>query len=206
MKATRFVFYAALITGVNLVMVYSVQQLSSGQEMRAREKQMTEQMMKYGMPGENHEFLKRYVGSWEVDITMWQKPGGPPSKSKGTMKNDLILGGRYLKSEFEGMMSGMTFMGLEIIGYDLFTNKYTTFWIDSWSTSFVWTSGTLDASGKVLSETGMFPDPLTDGRETQKVRNVTTFIGDGQYRFEMFMSLPDGREMKGLELLCTRIR
>ena len=51
MKATRFVFYAALITGVNLVMVYSVQQLSSGQEMRAREKQMTEQMMKYGMPG-----------------------------------------------------------------------------------------------------------------------------------------------------------
>jgi len=122
------------------------------------------------------------------------------------MKNQLIFDGRYLKSEFEGLMGGMPGKGLEVIGYDLFKNRYTTFWIDSWSTGFVFTSGTLDAPGKVLTETGMFPDPMTDGKTVQKVKNVTTFMEDGKYKFEMYMVMPDGKESKGMELICTRTK
>ena len=54
----------------------------------------------------------------------------------GTMKNELIFDGRYVKCTFDAMMGGMNDMGLEIIGYDLFKNKYVTFWIDNWSTGF----------------------------------------------------------------------
>jgi len=206
MRMKHLVLLVALLTALALAAAFAFPRASAGRQTSDQDKKMMEQMMKYGTPGKNHELLKNYVGDWDVEIKMWPNPAAEPMISKGTYKNQLIFDGRYLKGQFEGLMGGMKSMGLEVIGFDLFKNKYTTFWIDSWSTSFVWTSGTLDASGKVLSETGMFPDPLTDGRETQKVRNVTTFIGDGQYRFEMFMSLPDGREMKGLELLCTRIR
>jgi hypothetical protein len=45
---------------------------------------------------------------------------------------------------------------------------------------------------------------MTDGKTMQKVKNVTTFLADGKYRFEMFMVDPDGKETKGMELLCTR--
>ena len=178
--------------------------LAAGQDMSAQDQKMMEQMMKYGTPGKNHELFKLYAGMWDVDISMWQNPGAPPMMSKGTMKNEMIFDGRYLKCDFQGEMSGMKVGGLEVIGYDLFKNMYTTFWIDSWSTSFVVTTGMLDGTGKVLTETGMFPDMMTDGKTMQKVKNVTTFLADGKYKFEMFMVGPDGREMKSMELLCTR--
>jgi len=169
-----------------------------------QEKKMMEQMTKYGTPGKHHELLKNYVGEWDVNVKTWEQAGAAPMASTGTIQSQLIFDGRYLVSHFEGTMGGMASKGLEVIGYDLLKHRYTTFWIDSWSTTFLVTSGTLDASGKVLTETASFPDVMTDGKTMQKVRNVTTFLADGRYTFEMFMVMPDGKEWKGLELDCAR--
>jgi hypothetical protein len=204
MKARRSVFYAVLITVFNLVLIQAIAMMWPQQEMSAQDKKMMEQMMKYGTPGQGHELLKRYVGEWDVDIAMWQDPAGRPETSTGTIKSTLIFDGRYLKSDFEGTMGGMKAQGLEVIGYDLFKNMYTTFWIDSWSTAFMTTSGTLDKSGNILTETGTYPDAMTDGKTMQKVKNVTTFMGDGKYKFEMFMVMPDGQEAKSMEMVCKR--
>ena len=204
MKISRFLLLAAVITGVNILLIQALPSVVGGQEMSAQDKKMMEQMMKYGTPDKNHELLKKYVGDWDVDISTWQDPTAKPQMSKGSMKNALILDGRYLKSSFEGTMGGMKFQGLEVIGYDLFKKMYTTFWVDSMSTSFMVTTGTLNMAGTVLTETGMSPDPMTDGKTMQKFKNVTTFISDGKYKFEMFMVMPDGKETKGMELVCTR--
>lgn len=204
MKISRFLLLAALITVVNIVLIQALPLVVGDQEMSAQDKKTMEQMMKYGAPDKNHELLKKYVGDWDVEISTWQDPTAKPQTSKGTMKNTLILDGRYLKSNFEGMMGGMKFQGLEVIGYDLFKKMYTTFWIDSMSTSFMVTAGTLNMAGNVLTETGTSPDPMTDGETVQKFKNVTTFISDGKYKFEMFMVMPDGKETKGMELVCTR--
>ncbi|MGZ5468471.1 MAG: DUF1579 domain-containing protein [Candidatus Aminicenantales bacterium] len=204
MKLRRFILLAALITSVNILLIRALPSLIAHQEMSAQEKQMMEQMMKYGAPGQGHEFLKKFVGDWDVAISAWPAPGAPAQMSKGTMKNQLIFDGRYVKCDFEGMMGGMTFKGLEVIGYDLFKKMYTTFWVDSMSTAFLTTSGTLDMAGNVLTETGTSPDPMTDGKTMQKYKNVTTFMAEGKYKFEMYMITPDGKESKGLELVCTR--
>lgn len=197
----RILLLAAFIA-VFIMPTLAVPRTPSAQEMSAQDKQMMEMMMKYGTPGKNHEFLKKYVGDWDIEATSWSKPDAPPMISKGSMKNQLIFDGRYVKCQFEGTMTGMKFAGLEIIGYDLYQNKYVTFWIDSMSTCFLLTSGTLDRTGMVLTENGTTPDPMT-GR-MQKVKNVTTFMRDGKYRFEMFMVMPDGKEFKSMELLATR--
>ena len=128
------------------------------QEMTPDQKKMMEQMEKYGTPGKEHELLKRYVGEWDVDISSWQDPMAKPEKSKGTMKNTLLFEGRYLKCNFEGMMGAMKFQGLEVIGYDLFKKVYTTFWVDSWSTAFMVTTGTLDTAGKVAEAAQHYPN------------------------------------------------
>ena len=206
MKLSRFLLLAAVITGVNILLIQALPSIVGDQEMSAQDKKMMEQTMKYGTPGKSHQLLKRYVGDWDVDITTWPASGAQPLKSKGTMKNQIIFDGRYLKSDFEGMMGGMASKGLEIIGFDLFKNVYSTFWIDSWSTAFLTTTGALDVTGNILTETGMSPDPMTDGKTMRKFRNVTTFLGDGKYKFEMFMVMPDGKETKGMELICTRKR
>ena len=204
MKFSRFLLLAVLITGVNIIVIQALPSIVADQEMSAQDKKMMDQMMKYGTPGKSHEFLKKYVGDWDVDISTWPMPGAPAQTSKGTMKNQLIFDGRYVKCDFEGAMSGMSFSGFEVIGYDLFKKMYTTFWIDSMSSAFLTTSGTLDMTGNVLTETGTSPDPMTDGKTAQKFRNVTTFMGDGKYKFEMFMVMPDGKATKGMELVCTR--
>ncbi len=141
MKLSRFLLLAAVITGVNILLIQALPSIVGDQEMSAQDKKMMEQMMKYGTPGKGHEFLKKYVGNWNVDISTWPKPGDPAQTSKGTMKNQLIFDGRYVQCDFEGMMGGMSFRGLEVIGYDLFKKMYTTFWIDSMSTGFLTTSG-----------------------------------------------------------------
>ena len=204
MKVSRFLLLAGLITSVNILVIRALPSIVGDQEMSPQDKKMMEQTMKYGTPGKSHELLKKYVGDWDVEMTMWSMSGGQPQKSRGTMKGQLIFDGRYLKSEFEGMMGGMASKGIEIIGYDLFKNKYTSFWIDSMGTGFMITSGTLNAAGNILTETGASPDPMTDGKTMQKFKNVTTFLGDGKYKFEMFMVMPDGKEMKGMELVFTR--
>jgi len=202
MRTTRFLFLAAFIA-VFLGSILTVPGTSSGQQMSDQDKKMMEMMMKYGTPGKNHEILKKYVGDWDVVTKSWPQPGAEPVVGQGTMKNELIFEGRYVKCNFEAMMMGMKFTGLEIIGYDLYKNKYVTFWIDNMSTSFTYTSGKLDASGKVLTETGEWPDPMTEGKTMQKVKNVTT-LEDGKYKFEMFMVMPDGKEVKSMELSATR--
>jgi len=204
MKGKNLVLWAVLVTAFVVVAVPVIASIQMQQEMTPDQKKMMEQMTKYGTPGKEHELLKRYVGEWDVDISTWQDPMAKPEKSKGTMKNTLLFEGRYLKCNLEGMMGAMKFQGLEVIGYDLFKKMYTTFWVDSWSTAFMVTTGTLDTAGNVLTETGMSPDPMTDGKTMQKFKNVTTFLGDGKYKFEMYMVMPDGKEMKGMEMVCTR--
>ncbi|MGZ7066046.1 MAG: DUF1579 family protein, partial [Candidatus Aminicenantales bacterium] len=114
----------------------------------------------------------------------------------------LIFDGRFLEGQFEGMMMGQGFQGRQIVGYDLYQNKYVSFWIDNMSTAFFLTSGMLNAAGNVMTETGTWPNPMTGG--TQKVKIVTTFTPDGKYMFEMFTYTPDGKEFKSMQLTGTR--
>ncbi|HSA97019.1 MAG TPA: DUF1579 domain-containing protein [Acidobacteriota bacterium] len=204
MKTRRLVFYSVLILLFNLILIQAIAMMWPQQEMTADQKKMMEQMMKYATPGKEHEFLEKYVGDWDVTISNWQSAMSKPTVSKGTIKNQLLFDGRYLMGKFEGAMGGMMSQGLEIIGYDLLNKKFNTFWIDNMGTGFLVTSGTLDASGKVLTETAQYPDPMTDGKTIQKLRNVTTFMDDGSYKFEMYMIMPDGKDMKSMELVCKR--
>jgi hypothetical protein len=191
----------SVVLALALIFSFALPAFVAGQQMSKAEQEMMEKQMKYAMVTKNHDFLKKYVGTWDVETKGWMSPGTDPMMGKGTMKNALIFDGRYVKCEFEGMM-GQPFKGLEIIGYDLFQNKYTTFWIDTMSTSFFLTSGTLDPTGMILTETGTAPDAMTGG--TTKVKDVTTFLADGKFKFEMFMIGPDGKEFKSMELVATR--
>jgi hypothetical protein len=202
MRTKRALFLAAVMA-VFLVPILAGPWTASAQQMSDQEKKMMEVMQKYGTPGKQHEMLKKYVGEWDVELKSFP-PGGQPVMGKGTEKNALIFDGRYVECSFDGAMMGMKFLGFEVIGYDLLKNKYVTFWIDNMGTGFLTTTGTLDAVGKILTETGEYPDPMTDGKTMQKVKNVTTFMDDGKFKFEMFMVGKDGKETKSIEFVATR--
>lgn len=163
---------------------------------------MQEMMEKYTIPGPEHARFDDFVGTWTANAAMWMTPEGPPMETVGESINRLILDGRFLYSEYSSTFMGQPFHGIAITGFDRFKNRYVTFWIDNMSTSFYEMEGDYKAGAKTAEDTGVWPDPMTGG--TVAVRNVTTLIDDDTHRVTMFMTGPDGREFKSMEILYSR--
>lgn len=176
--------------------------LAAAQENQADAEQQKamEAYMKAGAFTENHEFLQKYVGNWDCMVKSWTAPGQPPQVSKGSFSGEMKLDGRFLFMSFKGEMLGQPFAGIQIIGFDNMQEKYITLWIDNSSTFFFLTTGA--RTGDVISETGLWPDPVSG--EQMPVKARTTWISDDEYVYEQFMLMPDKSELKGMEMTCKR--
>lgn len=172
------------------------------QETKQTREEMMEAYMKMMAVTENHEFLKNFEGEWDVTTTAWMEPGAEPSVTQNSAKAKMILDGRFLMVSFKGTMFGQPFEGIQIVGYDNLQKKFVSFWIDSSSTGFYLTKGTRDEEKNVITEMGLWPDPMS--REDMKVRTTTTLISKDEYVYEMHMMLPDGSEFKSMENRSTR--
>lgn len=101
-------------------------------------------------PVAEHEWLKQFVGEWDIETEIFMEPGKPPVKMKGT-ESAKMLGGFWVVGENQGEMMGAPFTGIMTFGFDPQKKKYTGTWVDS-NTSALWQYlGTVDASGKVLT-------------------------------------------------------
>ena len=78
----------------------------------------------YMTPGKYHEMLAKTAGEWKTVSKWWMDPSKEANISEGTAVNEMIMGGRYLKSTNSGMMEGMPFEGLAIQGYDNAKKEY----------------------------------------------------------------------------------
>jgi hypothetical protein len=174
----------------------------NAQEPQQDQQAMMEAYMKMMAPNENHEYLKNFVGEWDVTTTSWMMPGAEPMVSKNSSSAEMILGGRFLKMVFKGTMMGQPFEGIQINGYDNHLKKFISFWIDNSSTSFFLLSGTLDETEKAMTEQAEWADPMTGG--TMKVRTTTKWVSQDEFVYEMFMIGPDGQEFKSLQNRVVR--
>lgn len=153
-------------------------------------------------PGAPHDLLKAQNGKWEGKITMWMTPGAPPTESKGTAVNRMILGNRYQESKFTGTFMGKPFEGQSIVGYDNAKKKYISSWVDNMGTGLMVAEGTWDAASKAITFHGSFVDPAT-GKEC-KMREIMTFIDDKNQKMEMFTTMSGTPEYKSMEIVYTR--
>ena len=166
----------------------------------ADQQKAMEAFMKVGAVTENHKFLKKYTGSWDCQVKGWMAPGQPPTVSQGTFLGEMRLDGRFLFMDFKGEMFGQPFVGMQIIGFDNMQQKYVSLWLDNTSTLMFMTTGT--RQDNVISETGLWPDPLTGNELPVKAR--TTWVGADEYLYEQFMIQPDKSEFKSMEMSCKR--
>ena len=189
-----------LALGIIFVLISSFA-LAAQQSQQEKQKAM-EAYLKMGAPNENHAALKFFIGEWDVTTTAWMQPGAPPETSRNSSSAELILGGRFVKMSYKGAMFGQPFEGLQIWGFDNLKKKYAVFWIDNTSTCFYQTEATRDESGKIFTETGLWPDPMTG--EAVKVRNVTTILSNDEFLNESYVTGPDGKEFKTMENRSVR--
>jgi hypothetical protein len=160
-----------------------------------------EAYMKAGTPGAPHEMLASGVGTYDLAITSWHEPGGPPMKETGTATRKMGLDGRVLIESLEASMMGMPFVGHGMTGYDNVSGEYWSTWNDSMSTGIMVSMGTCDAKD-VCSFTGSWNDPIKKG--PVEMRMTTRWTSPTTQKFEMYGPDKTGKETKMMEMIYTK--
>ena len=140
-------------------------------------------------PDKAHEFLKKFVGEWEVENEGSMGEGQPTMKMKGTMKSTMV-GGFWVQNVMKGEVAGMKIHGVQTIGYSTKKKKYIGTWVDGMS-DFLWKyEGAIDGNKITLSADG--PN-MMDASKMNKYRDTYEFKTDDLIIAESLVLGEDGK-------------
>lgn len=164
-------------------------------------------MMERGWPSEEKNLvLAKLSGEWHCRMAFWAVPGAEPKWTKGVVRNEMTLDGRFLSSSFVGELDvGGNFAmikGQGLTGYDNAKKAFTSVWVDTLSTSMMTGAGKYDAKTKSIIETGQFTNPVT-GTEA-RFRSELQFTDDDDYKRTIFTVDRSGKETKLMEFDCSK--
>ncbi|HEY6083785.1 MAG TPA: DUF1579 domain-containing protein, partial [Nitrospira sp.] len=132
----------------------------------------------------------------------WMEPGKPPMESTGTCEEKVLLDGRFLQQECMGEMMGQPFSGIGVLGYDNFTKKYVTTWMDSIGTGIFMMEGTGSPDGKTIKLQGSHKDPMEG---TMKHHAVWKIVDENTQVFELWgTGKHHPKDTKMMEITYTR--
>lgn len=151
-----------------------------------------------GKPGPEHAELMKSVGTWTVESKAWTGEAEPLRSTSKAVFTEL-LGGRYLRQEFEGEFMGQPYRGIGLTGFNNATKRYEDVWTDTMGTGFMLTTGTETAPGE-WTFSGSFPGP---GGKTVKMRSIMRKPAADRMTFESFCDDGSG-EKKCWEATYTR--
>jgi hypothetical protein len=157
-------------------------------------------MMALAQPGEHHEHMGKFAGSWKVKTTMWQQPGAEPITGGGTTVNTPILGGRFVQSSFNGDFMGMPFEGFGLEGFDNLSGKHVSMWADNMGTMMMQFEGECSDNHKVVT---MMSDFKVPGQKL-KMKTVTTMHDQNSYTMEGWVGPNEAQMFKTMEIAYTR--
>jgi hypothetical protein len=153
-------------------------------------------------PTKEHELLKKDVGTWDATVKIWPMEGAPAMESKGTETNELLQGGLWIVSRFEGEAGGMPFTGVGTSGYDPQEKKFVGTWIDTMTPHIMLTKAEYDEESKTFTGTAEGRDAQTGQPYNAKI--TARYIDDDTRTFEMQMPGKDGKYFKMMEITYKR--
>lgn len=159
--------------------------------------------MAFMTPGEPHAMMAKENGKWNEEITFYMAPGAPPTTTKATCTNEMILGGRYQRGVHSGDMMGMPFEGISTSGYDNGRKIYFSTWIDNMGTGIMYMEGKYNEAKKMLELKGTNTDPVTG--KSMPVRETMRWVDENTMEMEMF-NTADGKEFKSMVIKLTRAK
>jgi hypothetical protein len=173
----------------------------SKQEGKLDMQKIMEVYQKLATPGVPHKLLAKLTGSWITRTKGWMEPDQPPMQGTGTCEQKMLLDGRYLQQKYAGEMMGTPFTGINLIGYDNYTKKYVSTWIDSMSTGIYYFEGIASADGMTITQECNFDDPI---KGPAAWRSVTRILDHNTIAYEMYLTPKGGKEEKMMEMIMTR--
>jgi hypothetical protein len=159
---------------------------------------------KAATPSEMHKKLSGLAGKWDQKNTF--NMGGAPQESSGVAEYRELHGGRFVVCETacKMMMPGpdgkpveKSFSGFNLLGYDNTLKQFQSCWCDSMGTGMFLSTGTPDASGKIITYEGVMKDAMTPNGRPWKM--VYSWESDDKHTIELW----DAFDGKNLEKMGT---
>jgi hypothetical protein len=151
---------------------------------------------------EQHKLLQKDVGTWDAVVKVWPMEGAEPVESKGVEKNELLKGGMWIVSRFEGAAGGMPFTGVGTFGYDPIEKKYVGTWVDTMTPHLMVSKGDYDENTKTMTMTGEGRHP--DSGEVYESKQISRYVDDDTRVFEFHIPGKDGKHWKMMEITYQR--
>jgi hypothetical protein len=159
-------------------------------------------MMAMPVPGPEHEWLQKDVGTWDAAMKMWMDPKGQPMETKGTFTSR-AFGGFWVEGEWKGDFMGQPFTGHDVSGYDSGKKKYIGMWHDTSGPFFMYSEGNYDAKSRTLTMKGEMSDPMHPSG-TVKFTNKVVWKDDDHKTMTMHEDHGNGNDYDSMVIEYTR--
>lgn len=142
-------------------------------------------------PTAEHRLLKDHAGTWNVACKFYMAPGEPPMEAAATDRIDMI-GEFWTVSRYETQMMGAPFVGSATLGFEPHSKQFVSTWIDSMAPVLCTLRG--EQKGDTITMKGEFFSQMT--QSVLKHRSTEKHVSKNERIFELFVTLPDGKELK----------
>lgn len=148
-----------------------------------------------------HEALRNMVGRWSGQTQTWLDPSAAPDESKTEATIESLLGGRWIRVDYQSTVQGKPHAGQMLIGFHTDAMQFEIAWVDSFhtGTSVMLSTGALPPDGTV-SVLGSYPA----GDERWGWRTVLRLPLHGELVIEEYNISPAGQEDRAVEMRLTR--
>jgi hypothetical protein len=182
------------------VIAAAAPELAAAQEGQGQDQEaMMKAYLEAAKPGPAHAKLAEMAGDWDYVMRTYDDPEHP-MEITGTATMTMVMGGRYLRQETDGMMMGSPFNGVGVTGYNNATKEYESIWYDNMGTGIMKSVGSDDGTGKVVMHSE-YTDPLTG--KTIHVKTVSETVSKDEQRF-VWYNVDGDTEVKSFEITYTR--
>lgn len=164
---------------------------------------MMTEWMAMNAPSERHELLTYFTGEWTTSAKMWMSPDQPPMMSGGTASAEMMMGGRFVRMNYDTDMMGMAISGEGFIGYDNVAGRYQSAWVDSSSTALRWLEGHSNQDGSEIALYGLMDEPQLNVRD-RLVSYVFRLVDENTYVMDVNDLLIGTENNTVVEITFTR--
>lgn len=141
-------------------------------------------------PTDQHEWLKKFVGTWDTESKAISAPGEPGFECNGTITSRSV-GDFWIVNEMKASLGGTEFSGIQTIGYDAKSKKYVGTWVDSMNSHMWKYEGTVSEDGATLTLNAKGPNMLGPGEANY--RDIYEFKSKDEMVIKSEMEGPDGK-------------
>jgi hypothetical protein len=147
-----------------------------------------------------HARLTAMAGTWDVDMTLWPRPGAPPLATKATSTIQPLFNGTFTEEKIEGSFGGAPFTTLAWTGFNPSSHQYEATRISSNTPGRIAESGVWNDQDRRFELKATY----TLGNDTWTQRTVIQPTSADAMIATSYLSFGTVPEWKAVEMRYTR--